>query len=223
MSGYVPLAGGAAGGVGNGHSNGVSISVARDDTSTSTNAYSYSPDVPLLPVNGSQDGSASPAPTVLTDKYGKPLLLHQASLLACTAAMTNTILGAGMLGVPHAIAESGFLLGVVLLLLAGCASAFALHLLAVSGRTTAVEPASFFAVASRAVPRATFLIDIAVAIKCFGVQTGFLVVIGDLVPAAIHTLAGPGHPGFVYDRRFWSVPRAVAGHGYERGALDVPF
>jgi len=56
---------------------------------------------------------------------------------------------------------------VALLLMAGCASAFALHLLAVSGRTTGVEPASFFAVASRA----TFFIDAAVAVKCFGVQT----------------------------------------------------
>jgi amino acid permease len=102
--------------------------------------------------------------------------------------------------------------------MAGCASAFALHLLAVSARTTAVDPASFFAVASRAVPRATFFIDASVAIKCFGVQSGFLVVIGDLVPAAIHTLGGPGHLGFVYDRRFWSVRMErcarVAGPGW---------
>jgi len=58
-------------------------------------------------------------------------------------------------------------------------------------------------VASRAVPRATWLIDLAVAIKCFGVGCSFLIVIGDLVPSAIGSLAGPGHASIIYSRRFW--------------------
>lgn len=163
--------------------------------------------MPLLPVNGSEDRSDSlDSPLgsgVQLDKYGKPLVLHSASLLACTAAMANTILGAGMLGLPHAMAESGYVLGTFLLLLSACASAFALHILSVSSMRVNIEPSSFFVVASRAVPKATFLIDLAVAIKCFGVGTSFLVIIGDLVPEAIETLFGSGHHSILYSRRFW--------------------
>lgn len=79
------------------------------------------------------------------------------------------LVGAGMLGLPHAMATTGYILGVLLLFSAAGASAFALHLLSVSAMKVGVEPSSFYVVASRAVPRATWLIDLAVAIKCFGV------------------------------------------------------
>ena len=153
---------------------------------------------PLLGTNGTANGAPK------YDDHGRLLApLHQATLLACTAAMANTILGAGMLGLPHALAESGFILGVVLLCLAGTAAAFALHLLSVSAQTVDVWPSSFYVVATRAVPSAAFLIDLAVAIKCFGVGTSYLIVIGDQVPEAIGSLIGHDHAGFLYDRRFW--------------------
>jgi amino acid permease len=157
-------------------------------------------------LNTSDSFQESPT-TAAKGTVGK--ILHQASLLACTAAMANTILGAGMLGLPHAMAESGYVLGCFLLVSAACASAFALHLLSVSSMKVAVEPSSFYVVASRAVPKAAWLIDLAVAIKCFGVATSYLIVIGDLVPDAIGTLIGHGHADFVYTRRFWILIYAV--------------
>lgn len=168
-----------------------------------------------LPSDTESHSSGSPSPLLghtakgaasvtKYDDHGRPIAaLHQATLLACTAAMANTILGAGMLGLPHAMAESGFILGVVLLCLAGTAAAFALHLLSVSAQTVDVWPSSFYVVATRAVPSAAFLIDLAVAIKCFGVGTSYLIVIGDQVPEAIGSLIGHDHAGFLYDRRFW--------------------
>ena len=105
----------------------------------------------------------------------------QASLLSCVFNLTNTVVGAGMLGLPAAFASSGLVLGAVFLLGFGCFSALGLRLLAQCARTVG-RPASFYAVADAAAPAWAFAIDLAIAIKCFGVATSYFIVIGDLLP-----------------------------------------
>ena len=48
---------------------------------------------------------------------------------------------------------------------------------------------NFHRVAEAAVPRAAWLIDLAVAIKCFGVGCSYLIVVGDLMPEVVEQLA----------------------------------
>lgn len=110
-----------------------------------------------------------------------------------------------MLAVPYAVSECGYVVGVVLLICGGVASAFALHLLVLCSKKINVEPTSFYAVANAAVPKLTFLIDLAVAIKCFGVATSYLIVVGDLVPDAVGVIVGNADidGGALMDRRLW--------------------
>lgn len=61
-------------------------------------------------------------------------------------------------------------------------SANGLHLLCISAKTVKTRPASFYTLCHVAIPRWTFLIDLAIAIKCFGVAISYLVVVGDLMP-----------------------------------------
>ncbi|KAG8460572.1 hypothetical protein KFE25_011347 [Diacronema lutheri] len=125
-----------------------------------------------------------------------------ASLLSSVANLCNTIVGAGILGLPYALARCGLLLGVGLLL--GCAlgCALSLHLLARSAHTTGVRPASFYSVANAAIPRWAFVIDLAVAVKCFGVATSYLIVAGDMLPLVCAHLRL--HPAFS-SRELWVV------------------
>ena len=58
---------------------------------------------------------------------------------------------------------------------------YGLRLLAQCARTVG-RPASFYAVADAAAPAWAFAIDLAIAIKCFGVATSYFIVIGDLLP-----------------------------------------
>ena len=112
------------------------------------------------------------------------LLLPQAnsaSPLSCFVNLANTILGSGMLGLPYAFSRTGWVLGSFLLLTCGCLSSFALHLLTLCALKEK-QPSSFYTVAHSALPKFTLLIDIAVAVKCFGVATSYLIVIGDLMP-----------------------------------------
>ena len=96
-----------------------------------------------------------------------------------------------MLGLPSAFASSGYLVGTCLLLFAACFSALGLHLLSVSATTAQQhvptnKPASFYTVAITAMPQFAIFIDIAVALKCFGVATGYFVTVADCMVDAFH-------------------------------------
>jgi len=97
--------------------------------------------------------------------------------------LANTLLGgSGMLGIPHAFSVAGWGVGFALLIFSGVASAFGCHLLQCSARKIGEVPCSFYSVARATVPRWTWLIDGAVTIKCFGVGTSYLIIVGDLLP-----------------------------------------
>ena len=122
--------------------------------------------------------------------------------------LANTILGAGMLGLPFAFAACGYLVGPVMLVAFATCSTTALVLLS-EAADKAGRPANFRSVSEMALPGAGVYIDIAVAIKCFGVATSYLIVVGDSVPKAIVAF---GASGVWIDRRTWTlVALACAG------------
>ena len=115
--------------------------------------------------------------------------------------MSNTILGAGMLALPHALAQSGLLVGLLLLALFAALSLLGLHLLSAAA-DLAGRPSSFYAVAEKAVPGSGLLIDAAIAVKCFGVATAYLIIVGDAMPQAVEAF---GATGMLLDRRTWTL------------------
>ncbi|KAL7513315.1 hypothetical protein ACHAXN_010397 [Cyclotella atomus] len=156
-------------------------------------------------------GSASTndAPTVTPSQ-------QSSSITSCVINLANTIIGAGMLGLPGAFGGTGYLTGMFLLLTAAMFSAHGLVLLSKSAQTVGL-PSSFYSVAAVAVPSYTILIDLAVALKCFGVATGYLITISDsMVDALDHILLSGGSveeadllTKIILSRRFW-VMGAVA-------------
>ena len=130
-----------------------------------------------LRTNKIDEGAESSSPSSLDPPDGRPVLpagdesgtVHSAAL-----SLANTIIGSGTLGLPGAFAGTGWLTGLFLLVAAAAMSANGLRLLA---RASAVAglPGSFRSVGRRAVPGAEGLVDLAVAAKCFGVATGYLV------------------------------------------------
>ena len=110
---------------------------------------------------------------------------RSATVASCILNLANTILGAGTLGIPSAFALCGSGLGSGLLALFAMLSAFGLHLLSSSAQIIEEKkraagetpgPATFRSVASAAAPRFSTIIDLAVAVKCFGVATSYLIV-----------------------------------------------
>lgn len=132
-----------------------------------------------------------------------------ASAYSCVVNLTNTIIGAGMLGLPGAYAGLGYITGTTFLILGAFFSASGLRLLSISAEKAGL-PSSFYSVAIAAVPRFTILIDFAVALKCFGVATGYLITVGDCMVDAFEFILrsddGALPSGFMNVlvwRRFW--------------------
>lgn len=129
----------------------------------------------------------------------------KATVASSWANLTNTILGAGMLGIPFAFAQAGTALGVFLLFFCMSMAAFGLHLL---GEVSAVmeqrgiAPATYFKASLETYPWAKLIIDAAIFIKCSGVASGYLIVCGSLMPQVVSDI-WPHAPDFLTTRYFW--------------------
>jgi amino acid permease len=131
-------------------------------------------------------------------------LMNRSTWLSCYINLTSTILGAGMLGLPYAYANTGWALGAFLIFVCGFFAYFGLYFLAECARRTSRNtPSSFYSIAKIAIPSYVPVIDTVIAIKCFGVATSYLIVIGDLMPMAIQHLAPSMTWG--HDRSTWVV------------------
>ena len=75
-------------------------------------------------------------------------LMNKASMFSCYACLTNTIMGGGILGLPFAFANTGWSIGMLLMILCGSSSVFSLHELSVCAALTE-KPASFYSVAMK--------------------------------------------------------------------------
>jgi amino acid permease len=95
------------------------------------------------------------------------------------------------LGLPYALAYSGSLLGVILVIISCVCGIFSLHLLGICAKKVPA-PSSFYSVTEASVPRFTFLIDLAVAVQCFGVCASYLIVIGGLMPEVLSQFGADG-------------------------------
>jgi len=140
-----------------------------------------------------------------------------ATLLSCVVNLANTIVGAGMLGLPGAFGGTGYVGGSILIFLSACFSAHGLVLLSKAAQQAGL-PSSFYSVARAAVPQYTILIDLAVALKCFGVATGYLLTVGDCMVDALDHLLLNGDPDhddalwiqIVLSRQFWVMGAVLA-------------
>mmetsp|Transcript_5018 Transcript_5018/g.7666 ORF Transcript_5018/g.7666 Transcript_5018/m.7666 type:complete len:462 (+) Transcript_5018:83-1468(+) len=131
----------------------------------------------------------------------EPVLLNEASSISCYMNLTNTIIGSGVLGLPYAVAHSGSILGVALVFLSAVCGIFSLHLLSICA-VKVPPPSSFYSVTEASVPQLTFLIDLAVAVQCFGVCASYLIVIGGLMPDVMENF---DVDGFWLNRQPWII------------------
>mmetsp|Transcript_39714 Transcript_39714/g.104885 ORF Transcript_39714/g.104885 Transcript_39714/m.104885 type:complete len:479 (-) Transcript_39714:273-1709(-) len=136
-------------------------------------------------LDGSPSDASSSAAALLD--VSKP---RGAPVYVGTFVLANTILGAGMLGLPAAFAGCGYVIGIVMVIGFATCAIFGLHLLSEAANIVG-RPATFHKVADAAVPGFGMLFDAAIAIKCFGVATSYLVVVKGNVPMALTSLGVP--------------------------------
>ena len=101
-----------------------------------------------------------------------------ASIASSTLNLANTIMGTGILGLPFALAGTGYVIGGVFLLVSTAVAMLSLQLLSESART-AGRPATFYSVCEAAYPGLSIAVDIVVILNGSLACLGFLVVAGD--------------------------------------------
>ncbi|CAK0848496.1 unnamed protein product [Prorocentrum cordatum] len=136
--------------------------------------------------------AASPAPSVCGEPEAPLLELPEpqhkepvAGIFSSWCVLTNTLLGVGLLGLPWAVSTVGLALGATMLWGAGLLAAFALHLLsviAIALTEGSQGPAdiTFYGACCAVAPCARHVVDAAIAVKCFGVATSYLQVVGQI-------------------------------------------
>ncbi len=124
---------------------------------------------------------------------------RNADIFSSFINLTNTIIGSGVLGLPFAFANTGWFLGSILMVVAGAATTFSLHLLAacalnIDGHST------LYSVTELTMPKFASLVDLAVVISCYGASTSYLIVLGDLMP---DVMSAAGASGVLLNRQIW--------------------
>lgn len=108
-----------------------------------------------------------------------------ATKVLLTVNLVNTIIGAGMLAMPYAFKNDGWVLGVIITMFAGAASGYGLYLQTRVAKYVPQGHATFFLVCQLSYPQLSVVFDIAIAIQCFGVALLYLVLTGDLMPEIV--------------------------------------
>jgi amino acid permease len=113
------------------------------------------------------------------------------SFLACYCSMCNTILGAGVLSLPYAFSITGWVTGSVLLAIGGLFNSTGCNLLALCAMKTGT-PASLYSLMRPLGKWYTLAVDVNIVIQLFGTAVAYLIVVGDLMPAAFEQLGATG-------------------------------
>ncbi|CUS07376.1 unnamed protein product [Tuber aestivum] len=128
----------------------------------------------------------------------------EASWGSSVVNLLNTIVGAGVLAMPHAMSQFGITLGIFVILFSGFMSGFGLYLQTRCAKYIDRGAASFFTLSQLTFPNAAVVFDLAIAIKCFGVAISYLIIIGDLMPQVVLGFSqNAGNVDCLVDRHFW--------------------
>ena len=141
--------------------------------------------MPIILLSEHGTSAVTEASLIPTSSILEVSLSNKASWFSCYANLTSTIIGAGVLGMPYAYANLGWYFGLFIITFSAISSGFALYFLSLCAKKNG-GPSSFYSVAEMCLPSCScFIIDALVLIKCFGVGTSYLLVIGDLMPSAM--------------------------------------
>ena len=131
------------------------------------------------PVDKAASSDYGPKPTQNDDNDTD---MGKASFASSVINLLNTQAGAGILALPSVFAKSGYIGGTLLLIITAFFSIIGMKLLTASIETDGIRndaPTSFYVLSSVALPNLTWLVDLAVVLKCIGVCISYLITVGD--------------------------------------------
>jgi len=146
-----------------------------------------------------------PTPHRMNQKTSTKLLptRGRATILSTAINMFNTIVGAGMLGLPYGFANAGVQMGSVWFVITGFGGAYSIHLLAKCALDE--EMFSFRALAKKTLKFKgnEHFVNAMLAFNCFGNCCGYVVICGQLIPDIFRDLINPLEGSLWLSTMFW--------------------
>lgn len=140
--------------------------------------------------------------SLVLDEERNPMAVQRnSSWFSAYFNMTNTICGAGVLGMPYAFSQCGTILGCFFLFCAACFSQLGCYLIVLSCAKTGF-PATVYSVTRPMHKHAPTVCDLLLLTQLFGAAVAYLIVIGDLMPGSCEQL---GFGAFWIKRDVWVV------------------
>ena len=126
--------------------------------------------------------------SLLADGERDPMkTAREASWFSSFFNLTNTICGAGILGLPYAFANTGWILGMTFLIIAAIFSFIGMHLLTLCCAKTGF-PSSLYSITRPMNKHMPTVVDALILLQLFGAGIAYLIIVGDLMPEACNQL-----------------------------------
>jgi len=127
--------------------------------------------------------------------------IRRATVPTSVFLLCATIIGAGILSLPHAFELMGIILGSIIVIFVGILTAYASNILMESG--IYVNVTSYEVLGDVAFPRyGSWMVAICIILSNFGSLTAYVVILGDLMQPAIIGLSGADPTLFWVNRNF---------------------
>eukprot|EP00123_Amoebidium_parasiticum_P007826 comp18389_c0_seq1/m.19569 comp18389_c0_seq1/g.19569 ORF comp18389_c0_seq1/g.19569 comp18389_c0_seq1/m.19569 type:complete len:493 (-) comp18389_c0_seq1:254-1732(-) len=126
----------------------------------------------------------------------------RSSTLGASMNLTKAMVGAGMLALPHANAQVGWVMGIFTLLFGAVATYVGYVLLARCAQWMDSSPTSYGRLCRLTYPSFAWLVDLCILVSCYSGALSYLIIVGDLLPSVTMSFGVP-EDSLYAGRTFW--------------------
>ena len=112
------------------------------------------------------------------------------TVLSGFTVITKSMIGSGIFGMARACSKFGIISGVIFLFLAACITWLSLRVLSTLALDFRNENPSFYSVSEKVLPKARWVLDLALVINCLGAAIVYVQTAGNLMAYAIISIFG---------------------------------
>eukprot|EP01084_Bolivina_argentea_P081761 148032_1 len=140
------------------------------------------------------------------DRRRKSTFLNQdkASIVSSIMNLIISVIGAGTLGIPYAVAQTGYVIAIILFIFVAILTVVTLNL-NLEPAQELIPNASYNRLCDETTPKLKKFVDFSVSITTFGILCAYFVVIGDLLPDVVITFYDDDDDHLFTNRRTWII------------------
>ena len=142
----------------------------------------------------------------MTSDISGSFMKNRATIFSSVMNLINTIVGVGLLGIPSAVDDTGYILATFLFIIFGLL-AFIGNYLQYESQSCIGSPCTYAKLAKITIPNIYYIVDISAGLGCFGACIAFITVIGDVMQDALIDFIDIDSNSYdiLTDRIFWQI------------------